>query len=136
MCASLIFALSQARVASTERDRAFALATRNAAVTEFLGMLITEAAEGGKPVTVADMLARSERLAIADTSISTSLQGGFPYSMGTGHSYLMLGRSLHAVGDSRGARQAFETSVRHLSNTVDDIHPLLIAARQLAAQKL
>ena len=65
---TLVFALSQADVAAAERDRAFALATRNAAVTEFLGVLITEAAEGGKPITVNDMLARSERLALADTS--------------------------------------------------------------------
>jgi eukaryotic-like serine/threonine-protein kinase len=65
---TLVFALSQADVAATERDRAFALATRNAAVTEFLGVLITEAAEGGKPITVNDMLARSERLALADAS--------------------------------------------------------------------
>ncbi|HKQ16612.1 MAG TPA: protein kinase [Steroidobacteraceae bacterium] len=65
---TLVFALTQADAAATERDRAFALATRNAAVTEFLGVLITEAAEGGKPITVNDMLARSERLALADTS--------------------------------------------------------------------
>jgi tetratricopeptide (TPR) repeat protein len=65
---TLVFALSQADAAATERDRAFALATRNAAVTEFLGVLITEAAEGGKPITVNDMLARSELLALADTS--------------------------------------------------------------------
>ncbi|HEY7641330.1 MAG TPA: serine/threonine-protein kinase [Steroidobacteraceae bacterium] len=68
LCATLVFALTQARAAATERDRAFALATRNTAVTDFLGMLITEAAEAGTPVTVSDMLARSERLALADTS--------------------------------------------------------------------
>jgi serine/threonine-protein kinase len=69
-------------------------------------------------------------------SVSTSLQGGFPYSMGTGHSYLLLGRSLQALGDHEAARQAFATSVLHLSHTVNDIHPLLITARRLAAQKL
>jgi tetratricopeptide (TPR) repeat protein len=68
LCATLAFALMQTRIASAERDRAFALATRNSAVTEFLGMLITEAAEADKPVTVSDMLARSEKLALADTS--------------------------------------------------------------------
>ena len=65
---TLVFALTQADAAATQRDRAVALATRNAAVTEFLGVLITEAAEAGKPVTVNDMLARSERLALADAS--------------------------------------------------------------------
>jgi serine/threonine-protein kinase len=68
MCAALAFALSQARIASQERDRAFALATRNIAVTEFLDMLITEAAGAEKPVTVSDMLTRGETLALADTN--------------------------------------------------------------------
>jgi len=51
LCASLIFALSQARIAAAERDRALALATRNAAMTRSLGVLITQAAEGARPVT-------------------------------------------------------------------------------------
>jgi tetratricopeptide (TPR) repeat protein len=68
LCATLAFAVTQARIASAERDRAFVLATRNSAVTEFLGMLMTEAAEADKPTTVDDMLARSEKLALADTS--------------------------------------------------------------------
>jgi hypothetical protein len=66
MCAALAFALTQAHNASQERDRAFALATRNSAVTEFLDMLITEAAEANQPVTVSDMLTRGETLALAD----------------------------------------------------------------------
>jgi hypothetical protein len=68
LCATLAFAVTQARIASAERDRAFVLATRNSAVTEFLGMLMTVAAEADKPITVDDMLARSEKLALADTS--------------------------------------------------------------------
>jgi serine/threonine-protein kinase len=68
LCATLGFAVTQARIASAERDRAFELATRNSAVTEFLGVLMTEAAEADKPITVNDMLARSEKLALADTS--------------------------------------------------------------------
>lgn len=68
LCATLLFALEQARAAATERDRALDLASRNSAVTDFLGTLITEAAEADKPVTVPDMLDRSERLAMSDTS--------------------------------------------------------------------
>jgi serine/threonine-protein kinase len=68
LCAALAFALTQAHVATTERDRAISLSSRNAAVTDFLGMLITEAAEADKPVTVKDMLGRSEQLALADAS--------------------------------------------------------------------
>jgi eukaryotic-like serine/threonine-protein kinase len=87
--ATLVFALTQADAAATERDRALALATRNLAVTEFLGVLITEAAEADKPVTVSDMLARSEKLALADT-------GGDPQSRAAvlrmiGLHYLSLG---------------------------------------------
>ena len=50
------------------RDRALALAIRTAAVTDFLDTMITEAAASDKPVTVNDMLMRSERLALADKS--------------------------------------------------------------------
>ncbi len=63
-----VVAVWQAGVASRERDRAFALAHRNEAVTEFLGTVITEAADSGKPLTASDLLARSEKLALADTS--------------------------------------------------------------------
>jgi tetratricopeptide (TPR) repeat protein len=66
--------------------------------------------------------------------VTQSLQGGFPYSMGTGYSYLLIGRAMQALGENEAARQSFETSVLHLSNTVDEIHPLLIAARKFAAQ--
>jgi hypothetical protein len=68
LCTTLAFALVQAHIASQERDRAVALATRNSAVTEFLGMLITEAAEADKPITINDMLRRGEALALAQTN--------------------------------------------------------------------
>jgi serine/threonine protein kinase len=55
-------ALFEARNAAAERDRALALSSRNEAVTGFLNTLITEAAGSDKPVTVSDMLARSEAL--------------------------------------------------------------------------
>jgi serine/threonine-protein kinase len=68
LCVTSLFAISQARVAARERDHALALASRNAAVTSFLGTLITDAAQSGKPVTVMQILERSEKLALADTS--------------------------------------------------------------------
>jgi serine/threonine protein kinase len=68
LCFTSIFAISEAREAARERDHALALASRNAAVTEFLGTLISDAAESDKPVTVMQMLERSEKLALADTS--------------------------------------------------------------------
>src|SRR5882724_1627811 len=63
-------AIWQARAAASERDRAVALASRNEAVTEFLGRVITEAAESAKPVTVGEMLTHSEKLALGDASDS------------------------------------------------------------------
>jgi serine/threonine protein kinase/tetratricopeptide (TPR) repeat protein len=63
-------AIWQAREAAAERDRAVVFASRNEAVTEFLGRVITDAAESAKPVTVGEMLTRSEKLALGDTSNS------------------------------------------------------------------
>jgi serine/threonine-protein kinase len=59
-------ALSQARMAKAQRDRALALSSRNEAVAEFVNLLITEAGGSGKPVTVGEMLARSEKLVNAE----------------------------------------------------------------------
>jgi serine/threonine-protein kinase len=67
LCASLVFAIAQASVARVERDRAIALASRNDAVTDFLNIVVTEVADSGKPVTIDEMLARSERLASRNT---------------------------------------------------------------------
>jgi serine/threonine-protein kinase len=60
--ATAAVAFSEARVADAERDRALALSTRNEAVVEFLSVLITEAAGSDEPVTVSEMLSRSEGL--------------------------------------------------------------------------
>jgi serine/threonine protein kinase len=49
--------------ANRERDRALSLVARNRAVQDFLDLLITDAAQSDKPVSVSDMLARSELLA-------------------------------------------------------------------------
>ena len=68
LCITSVLAISGAREAARQRDHALALASRNAAVTEFLGTLITDAAQSDKPVTVVQMLDRSEKLALSDTS--------------------------------------------------------------------
>ena len=107
LCTTLAFALTQTQVASEERDRAFALATRNSAVTEFLGMLITEAAEADKPVTVSDMLARSEKLALADTSGNPESRAAVLRTIGLhylawgnrGKAAAILERALAVLGD-------------------------------------
>ena len=61
-------ALWQARSAAVERDRAVAFGSRSEAVTEFLGRMITDAAASQKPITVNELLARSEKMALNDAS--------------------------------------------------------------------
>src|SRR3569833_1180268 len=92
-------AMWQARTASIARDQAVALASRNAAVTEFLGTLITQAAEGGKPVTVTEMLARSERLALADTSSDPENRAAV---------LRVIGERFGALGNDEAAERLFE----------------------------
>jgi tetratricopeptide (TPR) repeat protein len=53
----------QAQVAARQRDRAVAISFRNESINEFMRVLIAEAAASSKPVTVQEMLARSEALA-------------------------------------------------------------------------
>jgi hypothetical protein len=65
-------------------------------------------------------------------SITQAAQGGVPYSDRTGRAWFVLGRVLAQQGDATRALEAFNAALAHLSNTVDDNHPLLIRARQLA----
>ena len=111
LCGMLIFALAQAHIAASERDHAVALASRNAAVTEFLGTLITEAAESDKPVTVTEMLARSEKLALADTSGSPENRAAV---------LLMIGEHYGAVGEYAAAVRLFEKGLALLANSHAD----------------
>ena len=55
------FAL-EARIATTQRDRALALAARNEAVSEFLSDLVTQAGRSDTPMNVTDLITRSEQL--------------------------------------------------------------------------
>ena len=122
--ATLVFALTQAGAAATERDRAFALATRNAAVTEFLGVLITEAAEAGKPVTVNDMLARSERLALADTSGSPENRAAV---------LAMIASRYGSLGDDVKAARLLENGLSLIAESHDQaLRSKLICAHALS----
>ena len=106
LCATAVFAISQARIAAQERDHALALASRNVAVTEFLGTLITEAAESDQPVTVKEMLERSEQLALADTS-------GSPENRAAVLS--MIGARYGALDDRARAARLFEKGLALLA---------------------
>jgi eukaryotic-like serine/threonine-protein kinase len=65
-------------------------------------------------------------------SITQAAQGGIRYSDRTGLAWLALGRVLAQRGDALRAKDAFDAAVAHLSNTVDEDHPMLVRARQLA----
>lgn len=59
-------AASEARNAAVERDRALILSSRNEAVADFLSVLIGDAANSEKPITVKEMVERSEALISAE----------------------------------------------------------------------
>jgi serine/threonine protein kinase len=69
----------------------------------------------------------------AALEMATSLQGNQPYSNNTGLSWLMLGRALRKQGRDAEAHEAFAAAITHLSNTVEDDHPRLVQARDLAS---
>jgi serine/threonine protein kinase len=64
--ATAAIALFEAHAAAVGRDRALMLSSRNEAVADFLQTLITEAASSEKPVSVRDMLERSEAMVRRD----------------------------------------------------------------------
>jgi hypothetical protein len=76
--------------------------------------MLTDAAASQTPITVSELLTRSEKLALGDSS-------GSPEPT--------LGRAIASNGDRAGARNAFETAIAQFSNTVDSDHPHLLAAR-------
>jgi serine/threonine-protein kinase len=61
-------ALWQAHEARLQRDRALALAARNASVVDFVGTMLMEAAPADEPVRVADLLDRSVSMLMAGGS--------------------------------------------------------------------
>jgi eukaryotic-like serine/threonine-protein kinase len=133
LCATLAFAVTQARIASAERDRAFVLATRNSAVTEFLGMLMTEAAEADKPITVNDMLARSEKLALADTSGNPESRAAVLRTIGL--HYLAWGnRGKAAEVLERGMAVLGDAPAHGLRSQVVCAHALVISGMGRAAE--
>jgi len=60
---SVSVALWQARAASEQRDRALTALSHNEAITDFLSLFVTEAAQSDHPVNLGDMLERAEAMA-------------------------------------------------------------------------
>jgi eukaryotic-like serine/threonine-protein kinase len=103
-------ALVAAHIATSERDRAIALSARAEAATDFQNTLITEAAQSDKPVTVVDMLARSETLAKAEFRDR-------PENLAVILS--MLGSNYHTMGQDSRAEPLLHDAVQAIQRSAD-----------------
>lgn len=108
LIATATVALIEAHVAKSERDRALTLSARNQAVTEFVNMLVTESGGADRPVTVSDMLARSESLVAAEfeqnpdhRAAILGVLGNYYHTIGADeHGEPLLRNALAAIGGS------------------------------------
>jgi len=64
--------------------------------------------------------------------MAQKLQGGLSFSNRTGLAWLQVGRVLAEEQQEAAAQSAFHAALTNLSNTVDETHPMLIQARELA----
>jgi tetratricopeptide (TPR) repeat protein len=103
-------AATHARVAAAERDRAVALSSRNEAVADFLNVLITEAAGSDKPVTIGDMLARSEAL------VSAEFRGSREHRAAV---LDMLGVYYRTLGDSKRSEALLQNALQAVQGSPD-----------------
>jgi eukaryotic-like serine/threonine-protein kinase len=121
------FALSRGALAEARSDFDAAIAVNQntiRATTALFGRAALNLEAGQSADAEADA-----RRALA---IAVKSQGGLRYSRVAGEAWLMLAKIFHARNDSSAARDAARTAVDELSNTVDESHPLLFEARQLA----
>jgi tetratricopeptide (TPR) repeat protein len=110
---------------SAERDRAFAMARRNAAVTDFMDTMITEAAGADVPVTVNDMVARGEQLLLADKSGDRETQAAV---------LLTIASYRDSVGDHDKAIQLLDRGLALLRDSPDDdLRARLICGRAVVS---
>ena len=103
-------ALWQARSAAHERDRAWTLVSRDKAINDFTATLIGEAASSEQPVTVKEMLARSERLALAGSVGGSEDRAAI---LGT------LANLHVSVGDAGKAEELLRDAIALLANSSD-----------------
>lgn len=113
--------LWQARVAARERDRALALSSRNLAVIGFLDTLITQAAQADRPITVSDMLARSETLA------NSEFQGNPENRAAV---LAMLGAHYHTTGEDQRAEPLLRAAVDAARDSKDPDLRATVACQQ------
>ena len=110
LVATTTIALVEARNAAAERDRALALSARNAAVSEFVKMLVTESGGADGPVSVSDMMARSESLLAAEYSQNPEHRAAI---------LAVLGDYYHTVGKDQLAEPLYSSALRSLQRSAD-----------------
>ncbi len=103
-------ALWQMRIAEAERDRAFELSARSAAITEFMMTLLTEAAASSKPVTMGTLLERGEKLVRADTAAPQEQRALVLTTIATQY---------NSIGDDSRTIPLLEDALALLENTSD-----------------
>jgi len=102
--------LWQAQRASEERDRAFRLVSRNEAVTQFLNMVLTQAARGRQGLTAEQLMARSEAL----------VEQEFPNDPEHRATVLaLLGTNLQTLGQPQQALRLLERSIEAVRGSKD-----------------
>jgi len=120
-------ALWQAQEIAQQRDRALVSASRARAINDFTSMLIGEAASSEKPVTVKEMLARSERLAMAGSVGSNDDRAAVLETIATlyiaagdaGKSVRVLERARELAADARDPRLKSRLTCLHAMTIAD-----------------
>jgi eukaryotic-like serine/threonine-protein kinase len=103
-------AAGHARAAAAERDRALALSSRNEAIADFLNVLITESAASDRPLTSAEMLARSEALVSAEFRGNTERRSAV---------LDLVGAYYRTVGDERRALRLLQEAFATIADSPD-----------------
>ena len=127
LAAALGVALWVMRRATSERDHAFALAERNAAVNVFLETLLTRSARAG-PLTAEQLLDRSERL------IEHEVKGNAEHS-----AYVLgvLAGCWSQMGNLARAEQLLERALATARDSADEtLHATLIGRHAVARARL
>ncbi len=89
-------AVWQGRAAARSRDRAYAMADRAEAVSEFLNLLLTQAARGGMALTPRQLLERSEQLVLREMRNNPEHRAAV---------LAMIGTSLQTLGNATDAER-------------------------------
>jgi serine/threonine protein kinase len=110
LMATAAIALIEARSADAQRDRALALSARNEAVTEFIKMLVTESGGADEPVTVSDMMARSQSLVEAEYAGNPDYRAAI---------LAVLGDYYHTIGKDQLGEPLLRKALNSLQGSAD-----------------